>query len=527
MRAPSHRRGRGCAILLSLCFLTMTPAVAQLHLAHDGHDDEMDQSQGDPPQTDPSKMDHLGMDNSKMDHSKMGKPPAPPDRAKAPPEKARKLDKGAHRMPAHNMSRHKTADTKRKGRVPSGGAMPGMEHGGHEMAGMAHGAMKGFLGPYPMTREGSGTSWVPDATPHEGLHQQLAEWSVMTHGNINLIYDNQGGLRGGNKTFVSGMLMTMAQRQLGEGTIGVRAMLSPEPFMGANGYPLLLATGETANGRNHLVDRQHPHELFMELAATYSQNITKNSSVFIYGGLPGEPALGPPAFMHRTSGMDNPEAPISHHWLDSTHITFGVLTAGVVVNDWKFEASTFRGREPDQYRYDIERPYLDSFSGRVSWNPIQELSLQVSYGRLNSPEQLAPSMNENRLTASAIYTKLFGDGHLWSTTAAWGRKMLRPGETLDAFLIESSVILKNNVTLFMRAERADENELTHDIPGLDGRTFTVSKVSVGGIYDFVRTERVKFGLGGLVSRYGIPGDLVNEYGRDPTSYMVFGRLKML
>jgi len=388
-------------------------------------------------------------------------------------------------------------------------AAPGAAHSGHAMTDMAHGAMTGFLGPYPMTREGSGTSWVPDATPHEGLHQQLAEWSVMTHGNINLIYDNQGGPRGGNKTFVSGMLMTMAQRPLGEGTLGLRAMLSPEPLMGASGYPLL------------------PHDLFMELAATYSQSITKNTSVFIYGGLPGEPALGPPAFMHRTSGADNPEAPISHHWLDSTHITFGVLTAGLVVNDWKFEASTFRGREPDQYRYDIERPTLDSFSGRVSWNPTRELSLQVSYGRINSPEQLAPSINENRLTASAIYTTAFGDGHLWSTTAAWGRKMLRPGETLDAWLLESSLIFKNNVTLFMRAERVDENELTHDIPGLDGRTFAVNKVSVGGIYDFIRTERVKFGLGGLVSRYGLPSDLVTEYDRDPTSYMVFGRLKML
>lgn len=406
-------------------------------------------------------------------------------------------------------------------------AAPGAAHSGHAMTDMVHGAMTGFLGPYPMTREGSGTSWVPDATPHEGLHQQLAEWSVMTHGNINLIYDNQGGPRGGNKTFVSGMLMTMAQRSLGEGTLGLRAMLSPEPLMGASGYPLLLATGETADGKQHLVDRQHPHDLFMELAATYSQNITKTTSVFIYGGLPGEPALGPPAFMHRTSGADNPEAPISHHWLDSTHITFGVLTAGLAVNDWKFEASTFRGREPDQYRYDIERPTLDSFSGRVSWNPTRELSLQVSYGRINSPEQLAPAQNENRLTASAIYTTAFGDGHLWSTTAAWGRKMLQPGETLDAWLLESSLIFKNNVTLFMRAERVDENELTHDIPGLDGRTFTVNKVSVGGIYDFIRTERVKFGLGGLVSRYGLPSDLVTEYGRDPTSYMVFGRLKML
>ena len=297
--------------------------------------------------------------------------------------------------------------------------------------------------------------------------------------------------------------------------------------MGPNGYPLLLATGETANGTSHLVDRQHPHDLFMELAATYSVNLSANSSVFVYGGLPGEPALGPPAFMHRTSGMDNPEAPISHHWLDSTHITFGVVTAGLVVNDWKVEASAFRGREPDQYRYDIERPSLDSFAGRVSWNPTREWALQVSYGHLTSPEQLAPTMDEDRITASAIYTTPFGDGHLWSTTLAWGRKMLRPGDTLDAYLIESSAILKNNVTLFMRAERAEENELTHDIPGLEGRTFTVNKVSVGGIYDFLRTERVKFGIGGLVSRYVLPDDLKAEYGRDLTGYMVFGRLKLL
>jgi len=304
-------------------------------------------------------------------------------------------------------------------------------------------------------------------------------------------------------------------------------MLSPEPFMGSSGYPLLLATGETANGISHLVDRQHPHDLFMELAATYSYNLSANSSLFVYGGLPGEPALGPPAFMHRTSGMDNPEAPISHHWLDSTHIAFGVVTGGLVLNNWKFDASSFRGREPDQYRYDIERPALDSFAARVSWNPVRELALQVSYGHLNSPEQLAPNVNEDRITASAIYTTPFGDGHLWSTTVAWGRKMLRPGDVLDAYLVESAAILKQNVTLFMRAERVAENELTDDIPGLEGRVFTVHKISAGGIYDFIRTEHAKFGLGGLASRYVLPGDLKAEYGRDLTSYMIFGRLKLM
>jgi hypothetical protein len=398
-------------------------------------------------------------------------------------------------------------------------------HTGHGTAG--HGSMSGFLGPYMMAREASGTSWQPDTSPTEGLHQQFEAWSVMTHGSINLNYDRQPGPRGADKTFVSGMLMTMAQRPLGDGTFGVRAMLSPEPLMGAAGYPLLLAAGETADGVSHLVDRQHPHDLFMELAATYSHNITANSSVFVYGGLPGEPALGPPAFMHRLSSMDNPEAPISHHWLDSTHITFGVVTAGVVLDNWKFEASTFRGREPDQYRYDIERPALDSFAGRVSWNPVRELSLQVSYGHLNSPEQLEPAINENRLTASAIYTTPFGDGHLWSATAAWGRKMLSPGDSLDAYLFESAMILKNNWTLFMRAEQVAENELTHHIPGLEERVFGVGKVSVGGIYDFIRTDHAKFGIGGLVSRYLLPAELKPVYGRDLTGFMAFGRIKLL
>lgn len=443
--------------------------------------------------------------------------------------------KMSHAMPDHaGMAPSSKSAPRKKSKPAKPAANAGMmDHGqiGHDMAGhsgmdMPGMMMTGYLGPYLMTREASGTSWQPDTSLHEGFHQQLNDWSVMTHGWINLNYDRQDGPRGANKTFASGMLMTMAQRQLGDGTLGIKAMLSPEPFMGANGYPLLLATGETADGRNHLVDRQHPHELFMELAATYSYNLSKTSSLFIYGGLPGEPALGPPAFMHRTSGMDNPEAPISHHWLDSTHITFGVVTVGAVISDWKLEASTFRGREPDQCRYDIERPSLDSFAGRVSWNPVRELSMQVSYGHLTSPEQLAPLVNEDRITASAIYTTPFGDGHLWSTTAAWGRKMMS-GDRLDAFLIESSAIFRNRVTLFMRAERVDENELTHDLPGLEGRSFTVNKISAGGIYDFLRTDHAKFGVGSLVSRYVLPNDLKAEYGRDLTGFMVFGRLKLL
>lgn len=463
--------------------LPLPLASAQEPMQHDHS-----QHEPAPPQASPPAMDH-------MDHMQHQPPAAAP--------KARKKPAATKPQDSH------------AGHIASSTAMPGMDHGDHA------GGMKGFFGPYSATREGSGTSWQPDTTPHEGIHAKFGEWDTMWHGLINGVYDNQGGARGGNKTFVSGMLMGMAQRQAGDGTFGVRAMLSPEPLMGPSGYPLLLATGETADGRSHLVDRQHPHDLFMELATTYSYNISKTSSLFLYAGLPGEPALGPPAFMHRTSGMDIPEAPITHHWLDSTHITFGVVTAGVVLDTWKLEASAFRGREPDQYRYDIEAPKLDSFSGRISWNPVRELSMQASWGRIHSPEQLEPDRNEDRFTLSAIYTTPFGKDNLWSTTAAWGRKMNKPGNTLDGFILESAVILQQKYTLFARAERVQEDELTDNHV-----VATVNKLSVGGIYDFWRTKHAKFGVGGLVSFYGLPGDLKSSYG-DPTSTMVFARLKIL
>jgi hypothetical protein len=231
--------------------------------------------------------------------------------------------------------------------------------------------------------------------------------------------------------------------------------------------------------------------------------------------------------------MDIPEAPISHHWLDSTHITFGVLTLGYVMDNWKLDASAFRGREPDQYRFDIEEPRLDSVSARLSWNPMKELSMQVSWAHLHSPEQLAPDVNENRISASVIYTRPFWDNNLWSTTLAWGRKMNNPGNTLDAFLVESAVIFKQTYTLFIRAERVAEVELLEDLPS----TFSsetgalmpismVNKLSLGGIYDFPVADHLKLGIGALMSKYSLPGDLKPLYGNDPTSYMVFLRLKL-
>ena len=389
--------------------------------------------------------------------------------------------------------------------------------------------MHGGLGAYPMSREGSGTSWQPDSTPHQGLHYMTGDWMVMVHGYANAVYDHQGGPRGGEKGLSSSMGMLMAQREAGPGTLGLRAMASLDPAMGPSGYPLLLQTGETANGVTPLVDRQHPHDLFMELAATYSVPLNDDSSVFGYFGLPGEPALGPSAFMHRFSGVDNPEAPLTHHWLDSTHIAYGVATIGYIWRGWKLDASTFKGREPDRFRWDIESPKFDSYSGRVTFNPTQDWSLQASYGHLVAPEQLEPAVNTGRFTASASFNHRFsGEGDYFSqTTFAYGRNMNTGNRNSDAFLLESAVRIERQHTVFGRVERVDKDELFAAGDPLLGQSFTVNKVGLGYIYDFAQWKRSQWGVGALGSVHLLPAGLKPAYGGTPGSFMLFARVKLI
>ncbi len=411
-------------------------------------------------------------------------------------------------MPAgHDMS-HMSTD--------SGDSMPHMSH-----------MMMGALGSYPMNREASGTSWQPDSSEHGGVHLMEGDWMLMGHMFLNGVYDWQQGLRGDTKEFLSGMFMGMANRHFESGdTVQIRAMLSPEPMMGKSGYPLLLATGETANGTMPLVDRQHPHDLFMELSGTYSHALTPADSLFLYAGLPGEPAFGPPAFMHRQSILDSPEAPISHHWLDSTHITEGVVTLGYIHDKWKIEASRFRGREPDQFRYNIEHGALDSKSARLSFNPTSEWSLQASWANQISPEQLQPDKNEKRLSASAIYTHQLGEHSWWSTTVAWGRRHSSGDEALNAYIIESALKPTDLWTLFARAEREKNNELITLGP-LQGSAYTVGKTSLGVIRDLRLSQHVKIGAGALYAFNFVPQTIAPLYGRsDPQGAMAFIRLKV-
>jgi hypothetical protein len=399
--------------------------------------------------------------------------------------------------------------------------MPGMTSA--QMGGMV--MMAGQLGSYSMMRDASGTAWQPAATPMEGFNWKAGGWTGMVHGSIDLVYDRQSGPRGGEKTFSESMFMVMAQHAAGPGILTLRSMVSLDPAMGPRGYPLLLQTGETADGVTPLIDRQHPHDLFMELAGVYSVPIVPRASAFVYVGYPGEPALGPPTFMHRFSGMDDPAAPITHHWLDSTHITFGVVTAGMVYGPWKLEGSAFNGREPDQHRWDFDPWRIDSYSGRLSLNPSPNWALQVSYGYIHSPEQLTPAVSQHRLTASASYDRPFKGGN-WQTTLAWGRNYDEPGNRLDGFLLESAVNLGRH-TLFARAESVQKDELFTAPSPLAGHVFQVAEASLGYVYDLPIAAHMALGLGVLGTIDFVPSAIGPAYGgANPTGVMPFMRLKI-
>lgn len=276
----------------------------------------------------------------------------------------------------------------------------------------------------------------------------------------------------------------MARRALLGGQFSARVMLSAEPLTVANGgYPLLLQTGETWEGRA-LHDRQHPHDLFMEVALGYQREIAGGVAFELYVAPSGEPALGPVAFPHRLSSFYDPLGPIGHHWMDSTHISFGVVTAGIYTRHVRVEGSWFNGREPDERRWDFDLRVPDSWSGRVTVNPAPWLSAQASYGFLRSPEVLRPEESEHRVTASATTVVRFGGSH-WATTAAWGLDLAEGHEASNALLVESSLNLLGHYLLYGRAEYVAKSAQDLVLEGVQGdQLFGVGSLALGAAYAF-------------------------------------------
>jgi len=348
------------------------------------------------------------------------------------------------------------------------------------------------------------------------LHKRAGPWELMGHGNLflQLLHEAANEDRGSTQAGSINWMMGMARRELGAGKLGLRAMVSFEPAtIGGCGYPDLLATGERCDG-DSIHDRQHQHDFLMEVAGEYERPLRGELRWQVYAGLAGEPALGPAAYPHRLSAMPNPLAPIGHHWLDASHITFGVVTSGVFTRRWKVEASLFNGREPDENRWDLDLAAPDSFSGRISFAPSDNFLLQISAGRLNeaeTAEEGLPRVDVERVTASVSYHRRAGQ-KLWASTLAWGRNE-EQNVGSHALLLESSLTRDERDVWFGRLEITGKSAHDLHLHELNERELlTVGKLQAGYTRYLAGASGMRLGIGGQLSAGFVPETLKPIYG---------------
>ncbi len=377
----------------------------------------------------------------------------------------------------------------------------------------------------PMAREPSGTAWQPDAVGHHGIHEMVGDWMVIGHGTLFAVQDWQAK-PAGDAAFGIGWGMLMARRDWDHDRLEFQVMLSPEPFtVPKRGYPLLLQNGETYKGEP-LHDAQHPHDLFMALSASWTHALSDHLASQLYVAPSGEPALGPVAFPHRASAEFDPMAALGHHWVDSTHVSFGVVTGALFTERWKLEVSRFNGREPDEIRTNFDFGSLDSTSGRLSFNPTENWSFQASYGRLASPEALEPGLAETRGTASASYAgDVKGGQLLW--TAGLGRARHTGEDATSAYFSEATWDFGANA-VFGRVEWTQKtgHDLALEDPALHDRVFGVGALSLGYHHTLTELGAFRLGLGTRLTVNQVPSDLATaRYGtRHPLGAVIYLRL---
>lgn len=354
----------------------------------------------------------------------------------------------------------------------------------------------------------------------------------MMHGFLFGQFDHQDGKRGGDQLGSLNWAMFMAAHELAGGRFQARTMLSLDAAgVTARGYPLLMQSGESYRGQA-LHDVQHPHDFWMELSLLYERPITEHVGVSFYAAPSGEPALGPVAFMHRPSAMDNPAAPLAHHWQDATHVSFGVLSAGVFGHDWKLEGSIFNGREPDEHRWNFDPIRLDSYSGRISFNPNRTWALSGGYGYMKTMERLHPNDRTHRVTASAMRGTSLGDAGQWATTLIWGANSHSSNPGLShSFTLETEAILDTRNTVLGRAEYVQKNadDLALDEqPSSIGSTrqFGLGSISLGFVREVTRLRSATLGLGALGAVNVVPSAVESAYGsRTPLGVLIFVRIR--
>jgi hypothetical protein len=379
----------------------------------------------------------------------------------------------------------------------------------------------------------TGTSVNPDSWPMSMILTHFGSWNTMFMGGGFLVDTQQSGPRGGDKLYSTNVAMASAEHRAGKsGAFQIDLMLSLEPATVTDRrYPLLFQTGETAFGKE-IVDGQHPHNFIMGLALHYVRELGGHTRLEFYAAPVGDPALGPVAYPHRASAAELPEAPISHHWQDSTHISDDVVTVGLAYRRLKLEASGFHGAEPGENRWIIQQGAIDSWSTRLWFFPSRNWAAQVSMGRLAHPEALEPG-DQVRSTASLEYTRPL-EGGSWASSFIWGRNHeTATGRNLNSYLVESVLPIRRKNFVTGRAELVDKDELFDGQPLIEqnldvlyGSTFRIGEYTIGYTRDVDIFRNVETGIGVNFTAYSLPDSIKPYYGDRPLGGNVFIRVRL-
>ena len=398
-----------------------------------------------------------------------------------------------------------------------------MQHMQHDMSGMQ---MQSDATSELLMRQVSGTSMNPAASPMHMSMWHRGDWMLMLHGVAFVNEVVQSGPRGGDKFFSTNWIMGMADRPLGGGHLMLRSMLSLEPVTVGDKYPELFQSGETLHGRP-IIDAQHPHDFFMELAAEYAHPIGDGTIGYVYAAPMGDPSLGPVAFPHRASAAEIPQGALGHHVEDSTHIAASVLTLGAQRGPLGFAFSGFHGGEPDENRWNIEHGKIDSWAARVTFDPSPHWTAQVSTGHLEHPEALEPG-DIQRTTASVSYSGATSLGQL-DTSFIFGHNDKSLGHGTSAWLAESVLQLAGGNYVTARAEIVDKDELFADdasVPAaIEHDVFRIKALTLGYSRDVLATRALAGAVGANVTFYSVPSAIRLYYGSNPHAFYAFLRLR--
>jgi hypothetical protein len=373
---------------------------------------------------------------------------------------------------------------------------------------------------------------TPDPMAAMEAMEPMDHWMTMVHGFAFLTYNHQAGPSGDQDFESQNHFMLVAMRRWAGGKLSLLGTFSLEPAtIPAQGSPELFQRGETYKGVL-LIDRQHPHDLFIQLAAAWERTIHNGSggsvaTLRLELAPVGEPALGPTPYPHRLSASENPQAPLSHHNQDSTHIAYDVVSAGLTAGLVTLEGSGFHGAEPDENRWNIQAGKIDSYSGRLTLRLLPALSVQFSAGHLEHPEAIEEG-DQTRVTASATYERSLPGGYVAATLAA-GRNQTEDGPEWGT-LLEWTWKFCNANFLFGRLEAVDRDvyELEHKQQrpeGVPHRRTRVDAATLGYVRDFPGLGAVESGLGGSLTFYRFASRLDPVYGSAPVSFNVFVRLR--